>query len=191
MRRLAATTLVLVVLVLLAVAQIVLPGIAAQSLRNRLQRSGRVLDVQVHAFPAIELLWHHADRVVVRLASYRSSSSRIGSMLNQSSATGSLDVSVGRLDTSLLTLRDAILHKRGNALTGSAEVTAADLRAALPILQSVTPLASSHGQLTLQGTVTLFGVSATVDASVQRPERGDRGHARRAARCAGDDQGVL
>ena len=47
-----------------------LPGIAAQRLRDRLSRSGRVLEVKVEAFPAIELLWHQADRVVVRMASY-------------------------------------------------------------------------------------------------------------------------
>ena len=42
----------------------------------------------------------------------------------------------------------------------------ADLRAALPILTSVTPVASSDGRLTLRGTATLFGLSATVDATV-------------------------
>lgn len=167
MRRLAAMGLVLVVLVLLLVAQLVLPGIAAQSIRDRLQRSGRVLEVQVHAFPAIELLWHQADSVVVRMASYRSTSSGIGSTLDQSTAVGSLDASVGRLNTGLLTLRNATLRKRDNVLTGSADVTEADLRAALPILQSVRPVASGNGQLTLQGTATLFGVSATVDANVR------------------------
>ena len=167
MRRLVAIASVLVMLVLLGLAQLVLPGIAAQSLRDRLQRSGRVLDVQVHAFPAIELLWHHADSVVVRLASYHSTSSGIGTTLDQSSDVGSLDASVGRLDTGLLTLRNASLHKRGDVLTGRADVTEADLRAALPILQSVKPVASGNGQLTLQGTATLFGVTATVNANVR------------------------
>lgn len=167
MRRLAGLTLALAAVLVLGVAQLVLPGIAAQSLRDRLARSGRVLEVQVHAFPAIELLWHQADRVVVRLASYRSSSSGIGSMLDQSADVGTLNASVGQLDTGLLTLRNATLHKQGNLLTGSAEVTEANLRAALPILQSVTPVASGDGQLTLRGTASLFGVTATVDANVR------------------------
>src|SRR5205085_1551478 len=41
------------------------------------------------------------------------------------------------------------------------------LRAAFPILELVRPVASSGGQLTLQGTATLLGVSATVDATVR------------------------
>jgi len=166
-RRVAAVTLVGVVVVGLVVAQLVLPGLAAQTLRDRLARSGQVLDVSVHAFPAIKLLWHHADRVVVALGRYRSSSSGLGDMLDQTSDVGSLDASVGELDTGLLTLRHATLRKRGSRLTGSAEVTEADLRGALPILQSVTPVASGPGQLTLQGTATLFGVTATVDATVR------------------------
>ena len=55
---------------------------------------------------------------------------------------------------------------RANQLTASALVTESDLRTALPILQSVEPVASGNGQLTLRGTATLLGVSATVDATV-------------------------
>jgi hypothetical protein len=158
---------VLVVVALLAVAQLVLPGIAAQRIRDRLSRSGKVLDVQVHAFPAIELLWQHADSVVVRMASYRSSASVLSTNLEQVANVGSFDASVAVLGTGLLTLRDATLRKRGNELTGTATVTEADLRSALPILQSVQPVSSSGGVLTLQGTGTFLGLSATVDATVR------------------------
>ena len=46
-------------------------------------------------------------------------------------------------------------------------MTEADLRGAVPVLNSVTPVASSGGQLTLQGTASLFGITATVDATVR------------------------
>jgi hypothetical protein len=167
MRRLAALALVLLVVILLAVAQLVLPGIAARSIRDRLAHSGQVLAVQVSAFPAIELLWHHADSVVVRLGRYRSPPPQLAGTVSQAADVGSLTASVAELDTGLLTLRDATLRKRGSELIGTAEVTEADLRSALPILQSVRPVASGAGRLTLQGTATLFGVSATVDADVR------------------------
>ncbi|MBV9535447.1 MAG: hypothetical protein JO321_08570, partial [Solirubrobacterales bacterium] len=64
-------------------AQLVLPGVAAQQLRDRLARSGQVLEVKVEAFPAIELLWHQADRVVVRLGRYRATPGHLGSDLAQ------------------------------------------------------------------------------------------------------------
>jgi hypothetical protein len=172
MRRLLAIsgTLLLVVL-LLVVAQLVLPGIAAQRLRDRLARHGTVLDVQVDAFPAIELLWHHADHVVVRMATYSSSQTSLSSTLSQVSDVGSLDASASRLNTGLLIFRNASLHKRGAVLTGTATITEADLRSSLPVLDSVQPVASAGGELTVQGTATLLGVTATVDATV-RPQNG-------------------
>src|SRR5947209_17994801 len=117
-------------LLLLVVAQLALPGIAEQRLRDRLARSGKVLDVEVDAFPAIELLWHHADHVVVRMATYRSSASALGPTIGQAGDVGTLDASTRRLDAGLLTLRDAELHKRGSVLTGTARVSEADLQAA-------------------------------------------------------------
>jgi hypothetical protein len=166
MRRLAALAFVLVLVVVLGVGQLVLPGIAAQSLRDRLGHSGQVLSVKVSAFPAIELLWHQASSVVVRLGRYRSTPEGLAGLLAQSGDVGSLTASAAELDTGLLTLRDATLHKRGSQLTGTAQVTEADIRAALPVLQSVTPVASSDGQLTVQGTASLLGVTASVDATV-------------------------
>jgi hypothetical protein len=165
-RRLGALAVAALVVVLLVVAQLVLPGIAAQRLRDRLGRSGRVLEVKVSAFPAIELLWHHADSVVVRMASYRAAPSDLPATLDQTGTVGSLRASAQLFQDGLLTLHDASLVKQGNRLTGSATVNESDLRAAAPFLQSVTPVASSDGRLTLRGTATLLGLSTTVDATV-------------------------
>ncbi|MGI8413203.1 MAG: LmeA family phospholipid-binding protein [Solirubrobacteraceae bacterium] len=165
MRRVAALAPA-ALLALLVIAQLALPVLAAQRLRDRLGASGRVLAVEVHAFPAVELLWHHADRVVIRLAQYRSSSGHLGGVLAQTAEVGSLDASAGELDTGLLTLRDVALHKRGAELTASARVAQADVRAALPLLQSVQPVASGDGALILRGTATLLGVSASIDATL-------------------------
>jgi len=166
MRRLAALGVAALIIVLLVVAQLVLPGIAAQRLRDQLARSGQVLSVQVQAFPAIELLWHHADTVVVRLGRYRPRTGNLPSTLDQTGDVGTLDASAQEVDYGLLTLHNATLAKRGDELRGSATVTDADLRSALPILSSVTPVASAGGRLTLRGTASLFGLTASVDATV-------------------------
>lgn len=167
MRRLTAVlAAIAVVLVLLAVAQVLLPGLAAQQLRDRLARSGQVLSVSVDAFPAVELLWQHADRVTVRLGRYRSTPGGLARLLNETSNVGDLSASVMQLETGLLTLRNAVLSKSGSILSGSALVTQSDLRTALPVLDSITPVASAQGTLTLRGTATLFGVTASVDATV-------------------------
>jgi hypothetical protein len=166
MRRIALIATAGVLVALLVLAQLLLPSIAAQRLRGRLARSGQVLEVEVDAFPAIELLWNQADRVVIRMASYRSTPGDLGGLLAQAGKVGSLDASAAEFDSGLLTMRDAALRKRGNGLIATALVTEADLRAAVPFLDGVTPVASGGGQLTLAGTATVLGVTATVDATL-------------------------
>ncbi len=167
MRRIAGFgTLILVVLVL-GVGQLVLPGIAASVLRDRLSRSGHVLSVQVSAFPAIELLWHAADRVVVRMSDYHSAPSRLNSLLEQTSNVGSLRAWVGIFHAGLLTLHDATLIKRGGQLQGSGTLLENDLRAAVPFLQSLRLISATADAVSLAGTASLFGVSATVPATVE------------------------
>jgi hypothetical protein len=166
MRRLVALGVIGLVVAVLVVAQLILPGIAAQRLRDRLARSGQVLSVQVDAFPAIELLWHHADQVVIRLGRYRAPPTQLGSRLGQSANVGTLLASAREVDAGLLTFHDATLVKRGQQLTAAATLSEAELRSAVPILNSVTPVASGDGRLVLRGTATLFGVTASVDATV-------------------------
>lgn len=155
-----------VVVALLVAAQLILPGIAAQRLRDRLSRSGQVLEVGVHAFPALQLLWHRADSVVIRMATYRATPSRLPDALAQAGDVDTLHASARLFQDGLLTLHDARLVKHGSGLTGSATVTEDDLGTALPILTSVTPIASGDGRLVLRGSATFLGLTATVDATV-------------------------
>jgi hypothetical protein len=104
--------------------------------------------------------------VVVRLGRCRPKPGRLGSTLDQAGDVGTLDVSAQEVDYGTLTLHHATLTKRASRLVGSAIVTESDLRTALPILSSVTPVASGDGTLTLRGTAMLFGLSVTVDATV-------------------------
>jgi hypothetical protein len=166
MRRLIALGVAGVVLLVLVVAQLVLPGIATNRLRDQLERSGTVQSVKVSAFPAIELLWGHAGSVVIRMSRYQAGASQIGGKLGGAANVGTLDASVDELDSGLITLRNATLRKHGSELTGSATVMEADLRAAVPFLDNVQPVASSGGHLILRGTASLLGFRTTVDAVV-------------------------
>ncbi len=166
MRRLIALGVVGVVLLVLVVAQLVLPGIAKDRLRDQLSKSGTVLSVTVSAFPAIELLWGHADSVVIRMGRYRAGASEIGGRLRGAGSVGKLDISAQELESGLLTVRDARLRKQGDELIGTAVVRQADLRAAVPFLDNVEPLASADGQLVLRGTASLLGINASVDVTV-------------------------
>lgn len=159
--------MLVVAVLVLGVGQLVLPGIAASVLRDRLAKSGRVLSVRVSAFPAIELLWHQADRVVVRMADYTSAAGHLDSLLQEASGVSSLSASVGVLRSGLLTVHDARLTKRAGQLTGSGTVLENDLRSAIPVLQSVRLLSATADSVTLEGTANVLGFTATVPATVE------------------------
>jgi hypothetical protein len=166
-RRLLVFGVVLLVIVVLGVAQLVLPGLAAQRIRSQLGRYGQVQSVSVSAFPAIELLWHHADSVSVRLSSFDSGGSGLDGRLDQLSDVGTLHAEVTRVTVDRLTVRDARLVKHGASLVATARVTDADLHGVLPVLRSVTPVASAAGQLILRGTADVLGATISVDFSVR------------------------
>ena len=87
---------VVLAVVLLGVAQLVLPGIAAQRIRTQLDRYGQVQSISVSAFPAIELLWHHADSVTVDLATVDAAPSALSARLAQLHDVGTVHASVAR-----------------------------------------------------------------------------------------------
>ena len=163
----AALAAVVLVLLVLVVAQLILPGIAAHRLRDRLGRSGTVLHVAVHAVPAVTLLWHHADSVDVRLGDYRATPGHLSDLVDEAAGVGSLHATAQVLTSGLLTLRDATLVKQDRRLTGTGRILDSDLRSVVPGLDSVVPVASSGGGLVLRGTASLLGLSATVDATVR------------------------
>lgn len=152
------------VLAVLALAQVLLPGLAADRVRSRLARDGIVDSVQVRAFPAIELLWGKADSVDVRLASLHAGSHHAADLLASSSAAHDAFISIGTLTDGPLALHDVVLRKHADRLSAQAGVTDAALRAALPPGLDVAPVASGGGQLLLRAKAGLLGVGFTVDA---------------------------
>lgn len=157
---------IVAVLVVVAASQVLLPSIAARDVRSRIVADGEVLSVKVSAFPAIQLLWHHADTVSIKLGDYRTPPDDVPGLLQEAADVGTLNVSIATLRSGQLTLRDVTLTKRGSELVGSARVEDADLRAALPVIDSVMPISSADGQLRLRGKAAAFGITATVNAVV-------------------------
>ncbi|WP_249012149.1 hypothetical protein [Conexibacter sp. DBS9H8] len=151
------------------VGQLVLPGIAAQTIRSRLAPHGNVLSARVSVFPAIELLFGAADRVSVVMGHYRADAAQVASDLEQAAGVNVLQVRVHSVTAGLLTLTGVTVTKRGTLVTGSGDISEATLRGAVPFLSSVTPVASAGGQLTLLGTANVpflgpVSAEATVSA---------------------------
>jgi hypothetical protein len=159
--------LLLVVLVVVLIPQLVIPRIAEHVLRNRLGPTARIETVKVEAFPAIELIWHRAQKVVVKLASYRAPLSKIRQLIDEASGVTTVEATIGRLTSGALTLHNLRFAKQHNRISGAAVIRLADLRSSLPILKSLTPVDSSDGELTLRGTAGLLGLKTSVDAVVE------------------------
>lgn len=151
--------------VVLVGGQLAAPPLATTLLRHRLAKDGRVISVHVSAFPWFELLWQQADRVTVRMESYDASPGHLKDQLRQAAGVGAIDFSIGVVHTGLLTLHDVSLRKHGREMVAAAQLELRDLRAALPIVQSLTPV-HEGGQLILRGKASALGVSATVDVVV-------------------------
>jgi hypothetical protein len=158
----AAAALILIGLV---VAQIVLPGVATDSLRSDLSRYGPVRHVSLSSTPAVKLLLHRADSVDVAMDSYQSEPGGHGSVadfLSDTRKVGKLDVTVGTLKAQLVTLHDVELHKAGNDLAGGARLTQRELNAALPNFVGLRPLSASDNGIVLRASATVLGRQAAI-----------------------------
>jgi hypothetical protein len=149
---------------LLALAQVLLPRIAASRISSRVGRYGKVRSVSVSAWPAVKLLWGQADSVRVSAKSLAISPAQVGSLLWEGHEAGSMDVSAQSVQLGSLRLTDASLHKRGSVLSAQALVSEADVKAALPAGFGVRLLRSEDGEVEVQATGGLFGVGASVNA---------------------------
>ncbi len=153
-----------VLILVLALAQLILPRLAASRISSRVGRYGKVLSVSVSAWPAVELLWGHVGSVHVRAGSLALSGGQAASLLEEAKGASSMDVSAESVQVGKLRVTDARLSKRGDRLSAQAVVSEADVKAALPVGFGVRLLRSEGGEVEVQATGALFGVGASVNA---------------------------
>ena len=153
-------------LAVLVLAQLVLPRIAASKIHSRLDRYGLVKSVKVSAWPAIELLWGHADSVDVRAGALALAPARIAPLLHEAEGAATLKLRATSVRLGGLRLTEVGLDKHGSRLSARALAAAADVQAALPGM-SVKLLGSHDGEVEVRAGGALFGVSTSLDAVAQ------------------------
>lgn len=154
-------------LLVLVLAQILLPRIAASRISSRIGRYGKVDSVHVTAWPAVKLLWEHADSATVHASNLRLSPAQTAHLLWEGRGLGRIDVSASSVQEGPLRLSAVKLHKRGERLQAHALLSQADVKAALPAGFDVQLLGSANGQVQVRASGGLFGVGAAVDAVAQ------------------------
>jgi hypothetical protein len=156
--------LVGVIALLLVLAQIFLPKLAASRISSRLGRYGKVDSVSVKARPAVKLLWGHADSVTVKARSLSVSPAQTAKLLWEARGLNDIDVTVASANEGRVRLSAVSLRKRGNTLAAQARVSAADVKAALPDGLRLELLSTGGGEVAVRASGGLFGVRASVDA---------------------------
>ncbi len=148
----------------LAIAQVLLPRLAASRISSRVGRYGTVQSVSVSAWPALKLLWGSADSVHVSAKQLTLSPAEISSLLWEGRGAKSMDLSAQSVRLGSLRVTDATLQKRGDGLAAQAFVSEADAKSALPAGFGVRLLRSEGGEVEVQATGALFGLGASVNA---------------------------
>ncbi len=151
-------------LLLLGLAQVFLPRIAASRISSRVSRYGSVESVSVKAWPAVKLLWGSADSVRVRARSLKLSPAQTAKLLWEARGLNRIAMTAAAVQEGPLRLSDVSLAKQGQALTAQAHISGADATAALPSGVSVQLLSSEGGEVKVKAQGGLFGVRASVDA---------------------------
>jgi hypothetical protein len=165
-----ALGVVAAIIVLLVLAQLFLPGIAASRIRSRVERYGTVKSVSVKAWPAVELLWGKAETVDVKAGSLALSKAQTAKLLGEARGATSVRASAESVKEGPVQLYDASLQKHGDALSGSAWAARADVEAALGEGFEVQLLGSGAGRVQMSVAGGLFGVKASVEAVAEAQE---------------------
>jgi hypothetical protein len=159
-----------VLALVLVLAQVFLPGIAASRVRARVGKYGTVRSVSVKAWPAVELVWGKAESVKVTAGSLQISPGQTVKLLEEAKGVQSMSLTAESVKLGPLRLHEASFEKRGDAMRGQAWISRADARAALGNGVEVQLLSSSDGQVEVSASGGLFGVKASVDAVARAQE---------------------
>jgi hypothetical protein len=158
------------ILLVLVLAQLLLPGIAANRISARLSRYGSVESVKVKAFPALKLLWHNADSVTVKATSLKLTPAQTATLLWEGRGLNEIDMTASSVLEGPLQLHEVSVRKRATRLTGRARASEAEVRSALPQGLGLQLLASEGGKVKVRASGGLFGAGGSVDAVVAPSE---------------------
>jgi hypothetical protein len=162
-----------VALLLLLLAQLLLPSLAAKRVSDRVARYGTVRSAHVSAFPAIELLWGSVDSVRVNATALTITPAQVASLLWEARDVHDMTVTADSASLHVVGLPNGLavsgirMEKRGSAIGATATLTQQQLDQALPRGFHVEPVASGGGQVEVKASGGLFGAQASLGALVK------------------------
>lgn len=165
------------IVVILVVAQLVLPGIASDRVREEVGRYGSVRTVNVHAAPAIALLWGDAQEITVTAGALRMSPEQLVRLEQKLSGVDRARLGAATLELVLssvlageVPLDAVLLAKDGNSLRASATVSPSAVSATLPAGLHVEGISAGPAGPELAVSGEAFGVRIAGRAIVRANE---------------------
>lgn len=155
------------IVVLLVLAQVLAPRIAARVVRGKIEKYGSVKSVEVKAWPAVELAWKHADEVRVDVGRLKVGLEQAVALMKEAKGVDVVQASVDSVEVGGVRLTEARLSKRGSQLRAEGVISEEDVKRALPEGLEVALLKSENGTVEVNASGGLFGLSASVDAVAQ------------------------
>jgi len=152
------------IVLLLVLAQLLLPRIAQSVITSRIGHYGSVESVTVRAWPAVKLLWGSIDSLQVRARRLSLTPAQTAALLWEGRNAARIDVSAESVREGRLALTGVRLSKRSSSLHAEALISAASVRAALPRGLSVGLQRSEGGEVFVRASGGLFGLGASIDA---------------------------
>jgi hypothetical protein len=149
--------------VVLGLSQLLLPGLAAQRVRDKIGRYGVVHSATVHAFPAIQLLWGSAQSATVHAGALDMTSAQASELLWETRHIPRIDMHAESMRVGSFTLQQMSWEKRGEVLSTQGTVAETALRAAIPGSASVQLLGNTPAGVEIRVSGNLFGINAAVD----------------------------
>src|ERR1700691_5611608 len=92
------------IVVLVVLAQLLAPGIAARVVREKVEKYGTVKSVTVKAWPAVKLAWRHADEVRVNAGRLKMSPEQMMGLLQEAKGVARTNMSAEGIEVGGLTL---------------------------------------------------------------------------------------
>lgn len=151
-------------MIVLALAQLLGPTIAAKVVRDKVGRYGTVRSVTVKAWPAIELLWRRADEVKVQAGTLTFSPGQAVSLLREGVSTDVVHVRAQAAIVGGLRLTGVSFDKDGSQMRAEGTVSEADVAKVLPPGVTVQLLGSEQGTVSVKVSGGLFGVGVSAEA---------------------------
>jgi hypothetical protein len=152
------------IVVLGVLAQLLLPRIAASTVRSKLEKYGTVKSVTVTAWPAMKLMFKHADEVTASTGWLKLDPEQAVSLFEEAKGTQTVKASSEGIEMGGLRLSDTRMQKHGSALRIEGTIDAQEINRALPGGLNVTLMGSEAGKVTVRASGGALGVSASVEA---------------------------